>query len=381
MKKWLLALGLLIPLAGAAWWFAVVPASPVPDGVESRDRLQPGPYRVIAEDFHAVDNSRDTPPNRDIPGHPGRNLDGEIWRPDGLREPGPLVVYSHGFTSYHAEAVYLTTFLASHGYTVIAVDFPLTGFRGEGEPLVTDVVNQPGDVSFLIDTLLARNTEPGDTLYQTIDPDRIAAAGVSLGGLTTTLVAFHPKLKDPRIHAAVSIAGPTTLFTPAYFADSAMPYLMVYGDADVIVPYKQNALPVIRERPGTILVTIKGASHVGFAQTAATFMRLMDNPDTLGCEVVQRGLADQQAGDSAELIAAIGTAADGINVDTDLRVCATQPPEQAMPAAREHMYTKIAVYAFLQSVFAPEQSTREAARRFLLKDLPEENSKEITVTE
>ena len=44
-----------------------------------------------------------------------------------------------------------------------------------------------------------------------IDRDRIGAMGLSLGGLTTTLVAFHPTLGDPRIRAAVSIAGPSAM--------------------------------------------------------------------------------------------------------------------------------------------------------------------------
>ncbi|TGD76227.1 hypothetical protein E4634_01395 [Mangrovimicrobium sediminis] len=380
MKKRWIALVLLLFLAVAGYWFATVPASPVPAGSASAARLQPGLYAVVVDDFHAEDASRATPPNRDISGHPGRVLDGEIWRPQSPAQPGPLVVYSHGFMSYHREGVYLAQFLASRGYTVIAVDYPLTGMAGPGDPLVTDVVNQPGDISFLIDTLLARNSDPQDVLHGSIDPGRIAAVGVSLGGLTTTLVSFHPRLKDPRIRAAVSIAGPTTLLAPAFFTDMQLPYLMLYGDADVIVPYADNALPVLQERPGTLLVTLKNASHAGFAQPAATIMRFVANPDTVGCRAVSSGLAEEMAGDTAALIAALGDASDGINIHAELRVCTDPPPPTSMPAARQHMFTTLAVSAFLDSVFAADAPAREAANQFLRQTLGVENAGELSVT-
>ena len=92
---------------------------------------------------------------------------------------------------------------------------------------MTDVINQPGDISFLIDLMLKRNAEPSDTLYQTIDPDKIAVAGVSLGALTSMLATFHRKLRDPRIAALISIAGPTAIFSPDFFAGRDIPFLMV----------------------------------------------------------------------------------------------------------------------------------------------------------
>lgn len=63
-------------------------------------------------------------------------------------------------------------FLASHGYTVVAVDYPLTNFFAPGKPKLSDVVNQPGDVSFLIDTMLKRNADASDVLHNTINPKR-----------------------------------------------------------------------------------------------------------------------------------------------------------------------------------------------------------------
>jgi len=187
--------------------------------------FQPGPYTVTSETFTAIDGSRPTPAYKDFAGLPERVLEGKIWRPAGLQQPAPLVVYSHGFMSFREEGTYLFQFLASHGYTVVAANYPLTGFSAPEGPLMNDVVNQPGDISFLLDTILKRNADPADSMHNTIDPGKIAVTGVSLGGLTTTLAAFHHKLRDPRISAAISTAGPASIFTADFFAGSSLPFL------------------------------------------------------------------------------------------------------------------------------------------------------------
>ena len=42
--------------------------------------------------------------------------------------------------------------------------------------------------------------------------------GLSLGGLTSTLLGFHPKWRDNRIGAVVSIAGPTAMLGEDFFS-------------------------------------------------------------------------------------------------------------------------------------------------------------------
>jgi len=81
---------------------------------------------------------------------------------------------------------------------------------------VEDVVRQPGDVTFVIDRMIY--TGPGTTPAPwTLDPERIGVMGLSLGGMTATLVAFHRGLLDPRVKAAVSIAGSMVMFTRDFF--------------------------------------------------------------------------------------------------------------------------------------------------------------------
>ena len=50
-----------------------------------------------------------------------------------------------------------------------------------------------------------------------------------------------------------------------------------------------------------------------------------------------------------------------------------------MNDSRQHMFTTLAVYHFLESVFADDPAARESARQYLLKTLPAENSSEVAV--
>jgi len=380
MKKWQWALLILVLIGAGGYWFATVPATAIPNGSQSKALFQPGPYTVTSETFTAIDGSRPTPAYKDFAGLPERVLEGKIWRPAGLQQPAPLVVYSHGFMSFREEGTYLFQFLASHGYTVVAANYPLTGFSAPEGPLMNDVVNQPGDISFLLDTILKRNADPADSMHNTIDPGKIAVAGVSLGGLTTTLAAFHHKLRDPRISAAISTAGPASIFTADFFAGSSLPFLMIYGDGDAIVPYKENALPALQKYPGSILVTLKNASHAGFAQPSSTIMRFIDNPDGIGCRTVKEKLGADLDLQNQEFTSLLGATEDGIDLNETIEFCTAPPIPVAMKATRQHMFTTLASYAFLQSVFATEASERDTARHYLLEILAQENASEVSVT-
>lgn len=374
---WTLAIVAIIGAGG--YWFLKVPATPTPGGSVSKARFTPGPFRVVTETFEAVDQTRPTPAYKDFPGLPRRVLAGELWRAEDLQRPGPLLVYSHGFMSFREEGLYLDRFLASHGYTVVAVDYPLTGFHAPEGPQMTDVINQPGDISFLIDLMLKRNSDPADSLYQTIDPDKIAVAGVSLGGLTSILATFHRKLLDPRISASISIAGPTSIFTPEFFAGRNTPFLMIYGGGDAIVPYEDNALPAKAMYPSAVLVKLIDASHAGFAQPASTLMRFIDNPDGVGCRVVTEELSVEVAEQNREFMARLGDEGDGIDLDREIEFCNAELIPVAMKAARQHMFTTLAAHAFLESLFAESASVRGESRDYLLHTLAEENATEVEV--
>lgn len=380
LRKRIAAGALILALvASAVYWFLAVPASPEPEGDVSAARFTPGPFTVINETFTAVDPSRPTQAYNNFPGLPQRTLEGELWGPADLAAPGPLVVYSHGFMSFRQEGKYLVRFLASHGYTVAAVDYPLSGYKAPDGPLMTDVVNQPGDISFLIDTLLARNGDADDALHGTIDPQRIAVAGVSLGGMTSMLAAYHHRLRDPRIAAVISIAGPTSIFTPAFFADNDLPFLMIYAGDDAIVPYAENATPVLDMAPAATLVTLKGASHAGFAQPASTVMRFVANPDTIGCSVVVANISIEVARQNEAFLQQLSEGEDGVDMDREIEFCKGDLVPETMQAARQHMFTTLAAHAFLDSVFHPDADRAGAARNYLSRIMAAENADEVSV--
>ena len=376
MKTALAILTVVLLLGGGfVFWLFKMPERAEPAGTVSQQRYQPGIFQVKREAFLATDSSRPTQKNRTYAGSEARTFKGSIWRAEGVSTPMPLLVYSHGFMSFHDEGEYLARLLASKGYTVVAVNYPLTHFFAPGKPLIDDVVNQPADVSFLIDTMLARSADPQDKLHGTIDPERIAVAGLSLGGLTSELVAFHGKVLDRRIKAAVSIAGPAAMLTDAFFRSNPVPFMMIGGDVDAMVPYETNAAPIPHKYPGSVLVTIKGGSHAGFSAMAASVLRFYGNPDSLGCAKLKEGLKDVKDNFLESLTGEVY----GVVV-TDRRMpCANPLPPVAMKAARQQMFTALAIEAFLAEQFAEKTEERSAAGTFLRQQLMQENGTELSV--
>jgi len=349
--------------------FALKAAAPPAADSESARRLVSGPHRVATFDTVFVDASRPTDANGDFAGAPERTLAATLWYPEGASDAHPLLVYSHGFMSMRSENAPLAALLASHGYVVVSVDFPLTHYGAPGGPNVRDAANQPGDVRFVIDRMLA----PGERPFAgEIDRERIGAVGLSLGGLTTTLATFHPRLRDPRIAAAVSIAGPAAMFSPAFFATADVPFLMIAGTSDAMIAYASNAAPTPRKVRRGGLVSIEGASHAGFAVFSDMFpMRLLANPDSIGCYALTRNLQFPE-----NPFEKLGGAAEGILLDPDVLLpCHDAAPASALAAGRQLMITRLAALAFFESRFAPDAAERVAHEAFLhetlARDFPE----------
>lgn len=364
---WLLAPLLLLTLAlWALLTFGLQP-EPFPAGSESLARLAPGRFSVSRAAIDLTDSSRPTAPNRDFTGSDRRPLKGAAWYPDA-GGPYPLVVHVHGFTSNHRNGAYLARHLASHGYVVVAVDHPLTKMLAPGDPNARDVINQPGDVSFLIDILSTRPEAIDPSLQGRVDGDRIAVMGISLGGLTATLAGYHPQLGDERVDAVVSIAGPTAFLAPAFFQSRSLPFLMLAGDADSLVPWKANARSVLGRIPDAQLLTLADGSHTGFAGGAA-LLRWMRNTDAAGCWSVKRNLdLEEDASWSSMLNVAEASVDDGVELD----ICSDEALPSTMHVLRQQRITQVAVRAFLDSVLQADPAVRSAARRYLRESLPRE---------
>lgn len=328
--------------------------------------LVPGPYAVDEVDLALTDSSRPTSANGDYPGSASRSFATTMWYPENSDGAYPLIIYSHGFMSNRTEGDYIAKNLASHGYVVVAADYPLSNRSAPGGPMAADVVQQPADVSFLIDSTMALEGSQKHFSGK-IDPSRIGVAGLSLGGLTTELVTFHPQRRDPRVKAAISIAGPANMFTKRFFATTATPFLMIAGTVDALVDYESNAAPIPQRVTNGSLLTIKGGSHTSFASVAEPLARFMSNPDSLGCAAV---LANFDSDTSENVFAELGNASDGVVFDSDApALCSMNPLPEAIHPGRQQMITQIAVLSFFQSIFATEAETRDAATQQLVDGL------------
>ena len=334
-----------------------------PAGSVSAQRLAPGPWTVARRSQTFVDRRRETPANGEYAGAPERRMPGTVWYPlEAEAGEGPLLLFSHGFTSFRANGRYLGEHLASHGFVVVAVDYPLTSLTAPGGAFVNDVMNQPGDLSFLIDTLTAQSSVAGHALSGKIDARRIGVFGISLGGLTSTLAGYHPELRDRRIDAVLSIAGPTNFFTPTFFTHADAPFLMLAGEYDALVPWSTNAEPVPAKVPGARLVTVARGAHTGFS-FGARWLRMLKNPDVVGCYFVTSNIEDDA--DADDWAGILGPAEIGIDYGVGDELCKVDPLPETLNVLRQQMIARVVTRAFFESTLSRDPSTRSTAARYL----------------
>jgi dienelactone hydrolase len=362
----LLGGAVVLVLIGIVAYVATGPAQPASDSLSAK-WLKKGSYKVNSAEFVFVDDSRPTDANRGNPGKPQRTLPTTIWYPAENNGAMPLIIHSHGIVSARNELAYLMEQLASYGYVVAAADYPLTSGSTPGGANANDVMNQPADVSFLIDSILNLGQEK--PFAGEIDETRIGLTGFSLGGLTTSLATYHPRWRDPRVAAAVAIAGPSVAFTSKFYESSNVPFLMISGTADALIDTEWNASIIPERNPGSALVTIAGGTHLGFVGAAEPSFRFMYNPDSLGCSAVLAVLDE----DPNEVFPKLGSPAEGIVMPPDAPdVCELMPLREASHPGRQHMITELAVLSFFESVFAIDQARRAEAATELASALQED---------
>jgi predicted dienelactone hydrolase len=197
----------------------------------------------------------------------------------------------------------LLTDLAAAGYVVAAPDFPGTSTRSPGSPNRSDLVQQPGDVSFVISSLLDVTTRPGP-LFSMIDGNAIGVAGQSDGGVTAAAAAFNTSCLDPRIRAAAILTGGSFGFTGVWFPPGTPPALYVHATADQVNPYAASVSMFTRTQSAKYLVTVTGGSH---------FEVYVDDPwedEVVATTVAFYDLHLKGMATAADRLTAVGTSGD-----------------------------------------------------------------------
>lgn len=231
--------------------------------------------------------------------------------PEQDDEPYPLVVFSHGFALSPIVYSTLVEHFASHGYVVLApehnerFDGSLTGFWEE-------LIDRPVDIRRTIDEAELL-TGPGAPLDGMIDMEHIAVVGHSYGGYTALAAAgarfdfaayeercaalaaddpltffcaplaneldmarraglgevpsdLWPSFGDPRVTAAISLAGDAYLFDQRGLAELEVPIMAMGGTVDEGTPYTWGT-ELTYDHAGSedkTLVSFPGAGHFLF---------------------------------------------------------------------------------------------------------------------
>ena len=151
--------------------------------------------------------------------------------------PFPLLMFAPGFQQCSDTYEHLLQSWASAGYVVASVDFPRTDCVVGSAAYEPDLVNQPGDVSYVLSRLLALSAQPHGFLSGRLNPREVAATGQSDGGDTVAALAGNTCCRDHRLKAVAVLSGAEWPPMPGtYFAGQAPPTLFVQGSADTINP-------------------------------------------------------------------------------------------------------------------------------------------------
>lgn len=177
---------------------------------------------------------------------------------DASGGPYPIVLFSHGSCGYPRQSLFLTPWLATHGYVVVAPPHPgNTIFEiatCSGAP--GSATERPADMIAALDAILAENADASSPFAGMLDEDAIAMTGHSFGGFTTFRVAED----DDRITAAIPMAAAA----PAGFRLD-VPSLALIGDVDSVVDNDGNVAAYRLSARPKWLVNIRHTGHYAFS--------------------------------------------------------------------------------------------------------------------
>ena len=294
--------------SGAVGWAAPAGARP---GDTPRTPYEHG-VGVMTETF--VDSSRPTPAHDGEPALSSRTLVTSIWypaaavrasatpeanaTPDTADGPFPLIVFSHGLGTVPRQYASLLSAWAAAGFVVAAPKFPLTSLGTPGGVDTADVYSQPGDVSFVISSMLQASATHSGPLSGMISPNGVGVAGHSEGAITT-LGFFNTCCRDTRVKAAAVFSGDPEAYPGGHYVfDGQPPMLVVHGTKDGFLPYGQMVSVFNQQKGPKVLLSLLGANHGNwihprsrwFPSVARTstdfFLRYLEGSTRAGARIV-----------------------------------------------------------------------------------------------
>jgi len=183
----------------------------------------------------------------------------------------PIVLFSHGSSGVRMQSTFLTVFLASHGYVVIAPDHTgntlsdavIAGGQNT-EAQFESLGLRPDDMGFVLQYL--QDLPLGDPLGAIVDRDRVGATGHSFGALTT----LRMLAQDRPIDVAVAQAPPG--YEIVWFGslanepeDITIPVMIQAGELDMTTPLADAESIFSRLTAPRSMLTVSGAGHFSFS--------------------------------------------------------------------------------------------------------------------
>jgi predicted dienelactone hydrolase len=205
----------------------------------------------------------------------------------------PLVIVSHGYRGWPESMSYITENLASKGYVVAGIDhgdLPFKDAAGFNASFALTASTRARDQQAVLARLVQMASAHRDTLGASVDPEKVALIGYSMGGfgaLATAGAGYDPesaayrslagalsdqadgkRAADPRIRAVIAIAPwgaqpPHRAWSPASMKRLRAPLMVIAGDQDDISGYAEGIKWVFDHATGSDrhLLLYRNARH------------------------------------------------------------------------------------------------------------------------